>query len=220
MSGDCKCMFFVMSRDDYRPNRLNFPEEKEIDWLSLLLDAYFIADKGVYEAISKRIRGGESLACGRGCSSCCNTHTTIPIYPLELVGIYWYAIEKVSGPARDSLKRRLREFKKGEGCPFLIDGICIIHPMRPLACRHFNVFNRPCAPGEDPYYTRRKDVLTPNEKAKNKALAAMLPFHGIRDRVRRKQAIRDGLLNSLVKNLHDIEWASLALRMDGRSPRP
>lgn len=199
-----------------RPERLEFPhDEKQVSWLPMLLDAYFIADKGVHEAIQKRIRRGERLACAKGCSSCCEIHITIPVYPLELVGIYWYAITKISAPLRDILKKNLQQFSTGDPCPFLIEGVCSIHPMRPLACRHFNVFNRPCSRGEDPYYTRRKDVLTPIEKYKNKALAAMLPFHGIKERAKRKQAIRTGFLNSQVQNLHEIKWTNLALRMDG-----
>ena len=184
----------------------------------MLLDAYFIADKGIDAAIWKRIKKGERLACTKGCSSCCATHVTIPLYPLEVVGIYWYVIEKMLGPERMVLKRQLAAFKKGMPCPFLIDGACSIHPMRPLACRHFNVFNRPCQPGEDPYYTRRKDVLTPDERFKNKAICAMLPFHGIKDRARRKLAARSGILNNQVKNLHEIDWCSLALRMEGKTP--
>ncbi len=199
-----------------KPKRLSFPQdEAQVSWLSMLLDAYFIADKGVYEAIDKRIKRGDKLACTKGCSSCCKIHVTIPVYPLELVGIYWYAITKIVAPLRDALKENLRNFSTGDPCPFLIEGACAIHPMRPLACRHFNVFNRPCSPGEDPYYTRRQDVLTPIERYKNKALAAMLPFHGIKQRAKKKQAMRKGFLNSQVQNLHEINWVNLALRMDG-----
>ncbi len=206
-------------KDSYQPKRLHFAEEEQAEWLRLLLDAYFIADKAIHEAIARRERRGDKLACAKGCSNCCHTHTSIPIYPLELVGIYWFAVEKIRGPVRDLLKSQLRSFQPGRGCPFLLDGACAIHPMRPLACRHFNVFNRPCAPGEDPYYTRREDVLTPDQRAKDKALAAMLPFHGIRNRTKRKQAIRSGVLDSQVKNLHEIDWSMLAMRMDGRAQR-
>ncbi len=200
------------------PERLSFPEETSVKWLPMLLDAYHIADKGIAFAIQKRISRGESLACAKGCSSCCATHVTIPVYPLEVVGIYWYVIEKFMGPERIELKRQLAGFKKGSPCPFLINKACSIHPMRPLACRHFNVFNRPCEPGEDPYYTRRGDVLTPDDKFKTRAVAAMLPFHGIKDRAKRKLAARSGFLDSQVQNLHEIDWNNLALRMEGKAP--
>ena len=202
----------------FSAKRVTFPEEASIPWLSMLLDCYFIADKGISLEINKRLKRGEVLACKKGCSSCCHIHFTIPVYPLELVGIYWYVIEKLVGNEREIVKRQLKEFKKGSPCPFLIQGSCIIHPVRPLACRHFNVFNRPCEPGEDPYYTRRNDVLTPNEKFKQRALSAMLPFHGIKEKSEKKRLSRIGVLNSVVKNMHEIDWKNLALRMDGKRP--
>ena len=199
--------------------RLSFPEEKRLPWLSMLLDAYHIADRGIALEISKRLKAGEKLACRKGCSSCCSTHVTIPIYPLEIVGIYWYVIEKMVGPERDRIKAQLKAFKTGDGCPFLLDGACGIHIVRPLACRHFNVFNKPCSPGEDPFYTRRRDVLTPNERYKERALAAMLPFHGIRESSKKKRLARARALDALVKNLQEIDWANLAKRMDGEIMR-
>ncbi len=195
--------------------RISFPEERGLPWLSMLMDAYFIADKGIALEISKRIKAGERLACKKGCSTCCITHVTIPVYPLEVVGIYWFVIEKILGPERDIIKRQLASFEKGKGCPFLVDGACAIHPVRPLACRHFNVFNKPCSPGEDPYYTRRRDVLTPNERFKQRALAAMLPFHGVKEPSEKKRLARAGILDSMVKNMQEIEWENLARRMDG-----
>jgi Fe-S-cluster containining protein len=197
--------------------RLSFPaDEERLEWLPMLLDAYYTADRAIESAIRKRLRRGESLACAKGCSSCCHIHVTIPVYPLELVGIYWFCIEKLLGKERDRIRQQLEGFQTGSPCPFLLDGICAIHPMRPLACRHFNVFNRPCRPGEDPFYTRRQDVLTPDEAAKQRALELMLPFHGFRDRAKRKLALSSGYLNRQVQNLHEIDWKALAQRMTGR----
>ena len=206
------------SGSSHIPKRLSFPEEDSVKWLPMLLDAYHIADRGIAMAIQKRVARGERLACAKGCSTCCATHVTIPVYPLEVVGIYWYVIEKFMGPERKLLRDQLARFKKGSPCPFLMEGACSIHPMRPLACRHFNVFNRPCRPGEDPFYTRRHDVLTPDEKFKARAISAMLPFHGIRERAKRKLAARSGFLDRQVQNLHEIDWNNLALRMDGKKP--
>ncbi|MBS1114086.1 MAG: hypothetical protein H6Q92_1849, partial [Nitrospirae bacterium] len=36
-------------------------------------------------------------------------------------------------------------------------------------CRQFNVFGSPCAEGEDPYYTRREDVLLPIKQYTDRA---------------------------------------------------
>ena len=95
-----------------------------------------------------------------------------------------------------------------------MDGACIVHPMRPIACRMFNVFNTPCDQGEDPYYTRRKDVLIPDESLKEKALMRMLPFHGIREKRLFKRAIREGFLNQFVKNLREVDWRNLGIRLN------
>ena len=139
--------------------RLHFPgEERRLPWLSPLLDAYAIADTGVAVAIRHTEKKQKmKLACGKGCGSCCVHQKDLPLYPHEIVGIYWYASEKLSGPVREQLKNRLAA--AASGCPFLIDNSCAIHPVRPIGCRQFNVFSAPCAPGEDPYYTRRDDVL-------------------------------------------------------------
>jgi hypothetical protein len=46
--------------DDGAPQRLTFPDDEAThDW----------------------------LACAKGCAACCRAHLTIPVYPLELVGI-------------------------------------------------------------------------------------------------------------------------------------
>ncbi len=103
---------------------------------------------------------GRNPACGRGCAACCRSHLTIPVYPLELIGIYWYPVEKVAGRIRDKLEKQLAEYRPNTPCPFLVDAACSIHPMRPMACRQLNVFGKVCAEGEDAYHTRRQDVLT------------------------------------------------------------
>ena len=197
------------------PVRLSFAaDEKIYDWLVLLLDAYYIVDKGVAEAIKKETKRRRQLACRKGCSICCKTHQTIPVYPLELVGISWYATEKLSGKEREELKKQLRSHKKGDPCPFLLNGVCIIHPMRPIACRQFNVFDKPCADNEDPYYTRPKDVLPPVKKYVDRAFFIMLPFYGVNDESARHKLIKSGSVHKLVKLMQTCTWETLADRMD------
>jgi len=197
-----------------KPERLSFPDdETRFDWLPMLLDAYYIADKGVHDGIKLRLNQGQKLACAKGCSTCCSTHITIPVYPLELSGIYWYTMEKTENDRRKALKEQLSNFTENDPCPFLIKGICGIHPMRPLACRHFNVFHKPCDENEDPYFTRRNDVLTPIKKYKEKALAAMLPFHKITQRSEKIKAMKTGLIHTYAKNLQEVEWIKLAERL-------
>jgi len=180
----------------------------------LLLNAYAIMDEGVKKDIEKLEKQGKSLACKRGCSNCCKTHRDIPVYPIEIVGIYWYVIEKIKEPFRSQIKSSLLKHKKGETCPFLIDGVCSIYPMRPLACRQFNVFGKSCEVGEDPFYTRPDDVLKPRDNYLGRALFETASFYGVFDSDEKIEFINSGRLNSLVKILQHYPWIELARRMN------
>jgi len=195
-------------------DRLKFPEETRHPWLPLLLDAYAVIDQGVARAIKKERKGGFKLACKRGCANCCRAHTDIPLYPLEIVGIYWYSTEKINGPSREKLKAQLRAGGAGPPCPFLVEGACSIHPMRPVSCRQFNVFGKPCAEGEDPFFTRREDVLTPIKEYAERAFYIMLPFYGITDGEERRRAVEKGYLHTQAQNLQRCDWKKLAALMD------
>lgn len=198
-----------------KPSRLFFPDDIKIyDWLPLLVDAYYIVDKGIAEAIKKEVRKNRTVACREGCSSCCRTHHTIPVYPLELVGISWYATEKIVGPGREELKHQLRSHRENDPCPFLLNGSCFIHPIRPMACRQFIVFGEPCAENEDPYYTRQKDVLPPVKRYVDQAFFIMLPFYGVNDESERWKAIENKGVHVLVKLIQTCKWNSLADKMD------
>lgn len=196
--------------------RLSFPEdESKFQWLPMLLEAYAIVNKGVSVAIREtEKRHKVKLACKKGCGTCCTTHKDIPVYPLELVGIYWFAVEKIMPPLRGILKKQLLNHNKGDSCPFLIDGSCSIYPLRPIACRQFNVFSKPCDDGEDPYYTRRDDVLTPIQSYTDRAFYVMLPFYGVTDEAAKWRIIKGKLLNTQVKVLQSLDWKELARRMD------
>jgi Fe-S-cluster containining protein len=198
-----------------KPARLCFPDDEKVyDWLALLADAYFIVDTGVAEAIQKETKKKRTLACGKGCSSCCKTHQTIPVYPLELVGISWYVTEKVSGDDREALKNQLRTHKTDNPCPFLLNGLCMIHLVRPISCRQFNVFGKPCADNEDPYYTRLEDVLPPVKQYVDRAFFIMLPFYGVNDKLERRKVIQSGSMHKIVKLIQTCNWKTLADRME------
>ena len=197
-----------------KPARLSFKEDEAAHpWLSLLLDGYSIFDEGVSEVIRREEKKGRELVCKKGCASCCRAHTTIPVYPLELVGMTWYAAEKVKNPERKKLARQLKNYKDSETCPFLVDDICSIHELRPAACRHFNVFDKPCEEGEDAYYTRREDVLTPIQKYMDKAFNVMLPFYGATNRAKRRQALKSGAIHTKAIPMLRCNWESLPLKM-------
>ncbi len=195
--------------------RLSFPEdETKKSWLKLLLEGYHIVDKGIAKAIGEEKKKGRKLACGKGCSACCATHQDIPIYPLELAGIIWYASEKMSGEKRDVLKKQLSEFQKGSSCPFLVDGACAIHQLRPLACRQFNVFNKRCEEGEDPFHTRRDDVMDPVKKHIDQAFYVMLPYYKVESESERIRIIETGSFHRMAQELQSCNWNELAEKMN------
>lgn len=195
--------------------RATFPEDEAAHpWLSMLLDAYSIVDQGVEEAIREEEKKGRKLACRRGCSACCRTHITIPVYPLELVGMTWYATEKVLPPIREKLKEQLKNFKDSDACAFLVADECSIYPLRPMACRQFNVLDKVCEEGEDPYYTRRQDVMTPGEGYTNKAFNAMLPFYGAKTRAQRRQVIKSRVIHTKARPMRSCNWPSLSDKME------
>ncbi len=196
------------------PQRISFPEDEAAHpWLSMLLDAYFIVDGGVVEGIRREGKRGRKLACRKNCPACCRTHTTIPVYPLELVGMTWYAIEKVQRLQRKKLARQLKNYKGSDACPFLVGDVCSIHPLRPVACRQFNVLDEICAEGEDTYYTRRKDVLTPIKKYTDRAFNVMLPFYGAKTRAQRRKVIKSGAIHVMAREMLSCNWSGMADKM-------
>ena len=200
---------------DYRkPQRLNFKDdETRFSWLPILLDAYTIIDQGVSTAINREQKNGRELACAKGCCSCCTTHQDIPVYPLELMGMSWYVIEKLQAPFREQLKQQLNNIDKIDTCPFLLEGSCSIHPMRPIACRQFNVLDKPCADGEDAFHTRNNDVMIPIQRFTDNAFDTMLPFYGIKKKGERKKAIKQGALHSMARVMRDCNWQTLPEKM-------
>ncbi len=198
------------------PERLSFPEdEARFPWLSLLLEGLAIFDRGAALAVQRAKRKrNRPIACREGCGNCCRANTDIPVYPLELAGIYWYAIERMQGPLRDRLKAQLQGHAGAPPCPFLIDDACSIYPLRPGVCRLFVVFGRPCGPGEDAYHTRREDVLTPLEEFNDQAFYVMLPFYGITKDEDRRMAIKNRVIHSRVQNLQSCDWKNLAQKME------
>ncbi len=189
-------------------------DEKKHTWLTMLLKAYAVTDAGIDLAVKSMETRGFRLACAKGCAACCVTHRSIPVYPLELVGITWYATEKLADPVRAGLKKQLLDHQKGDPCAFLVDNACAIHPLRPMACRQFNVFSQRCVEGEDAYYTRRQDVLTPLEKYSRQAFIMMLPFYGVIKMAERRKVARKGLHHTMAKDMQTMNWDSLSTKME------
>ena len=195
---------------------LRFPdEESRFPWLSMLLDSYAVIDEGISAAAGKEEnKRNVKLACKEGCNICCGVNKDIPVYPIELVGIYWFSNEKAGQSVRETLKKQLSSHTKSDPCPFLINNSCSVYIVRPASCRQFGVFNKPCDKGEDPYYTRRDDVLTPIEDYTKKAFLATLPFYGITDEKEQIHFIENNLIHAQAVNLQVYDWRKLVKVMD------
>jgi len=193
--------------------RVRFPEEEtRLTWLPLLLDAYALIDTGVAIAVRQGEKEhGKGIACSRGCAVCCG-QKDIPVYPHELVGLYWYASEKLGATDRQVLKKQLENHATRSPCPFLIQNVCVVHPVRPAACRWFNVFGAPCGPGEDPYYTRRADVLVPIEDYTDRAFNAVLAFYNLKKNDDLTRSLRH--VRSKIMNLQTYDWSKLLQSME------
>jgi len=204
--------------NDFSKSRASFPDdEARHDWLPMLLDAYAIVDTGVEVAIKEHeAEHGVKLACFEGCDACCRTQTDVPIYPLELVGIYWYASEKITGAKRKGLKERLMFHTKSRPCPFLDSGTCSIRRVRPVSCRQFNVFVKPCEPGEDPYFSRREEVLTPIREFAVRAFRGMLPFYKAKEDT---DAEANRVIQEEIINLKQMDWKKLYKMLEGFEAR-
>jgi Fe-S-cluster containining protein len=204
-------------------NGLHFPaDEAKHPWLPVLLRMHALVDAGVEAAVrAEERRRGASRACRRGCDVCCRTQSDIPVFQIELAGISWYCTEKLASPARETVRTHLGQHAAGNReCPFLAANACTVHPVRPMACRLFTVFGRPCAEGEDPFHARCHDMLAPPPGLLSRAYRVMLPFHGVTDVKDQEVWLERGLVGTLAVNLPTREWRSLARIMDTARPAP
>lgn len=162
-----------------KPRRARFAEEARLPWLAPLMEAYAVMDAGMAEAVALAARPdpatglGRAPACAKGCDRCCRDHV-IPVTPPEVLGLGWYAAEKLEGPVREAVARAMERPGAGGACPFLYQGACAVYPVRPLACREYVVLGAPCALGEDAAASRLADVVRPPRGALREALRLAL----------------------------------------------
>jgi Fe-S-cluster containining protein len=195
---------------------LRFPaDEARHPWLPVLLRMHALVDTGVAAAVqAEERRRGAKRACRSACDVCCRTQGDIPVFQIELAGLSWYSVEKLEGPRRGAVRARLADHVPGaRGCPFLVERICAVHAVRPMACRLFTVFGRPCAEGEDPFHVRRAEMLAPPPGLLERAYRVMLPFHDVTDPKDQETWLERGLIGTLAVNLPTRDWRSLARLM-------
>jgi Fe-S-cluster containining protein len=111
-----------------------------------------------------------ALACDKGCPSCCVLRVTVTAPEIILLADYVKRIEVTAQGGAIGLKRRIEladRATRGLGeaermalrrpCPYIVRGVCVIHPVRPLACRgHASFDRRACAQA-----TAGRDVEVP-----------------------------------------------------------
>jgi hypothetical protein len=88
-----------------------------------------------------------------------------------------------------------------------------------MACRQFNVFGTPCAEGEDPFHTRRKDVMDPVKKYVDQAFFIIMQYHGVEKDTERIKIVESGGMHKMARELYACNWRLLAERMESADDR-
>jgi hypothetical protein len=176
----------------------------KLPWLTALIEAYAILDRGVARALAVAAR---PPACHPGCQACC--HQAIPVSTIEAQGLRWFALTHLAGGEALAVGRALCQGRESP-CPFLVAGVCAVYPLRPMACREYVVFGRPCRPGERPDVERPGDLLPLPRTAQMQAMATLLPFYGIQGDQARREALKSRLLFRDSRLLQQLDWSGLA----------
>ena len=81
------------------------------------------------QAMEKRYP--ESLACQKGCSSCCRH---ISLFPVEALALSM-ALDTLPPETREKIRRRAQDTDADGPCPLLEDGACLMYHHRPIICQ-------------------------------------------------------------------------------------
>jgi len=202
-------------------SRVPHPDETKYPWLRMLLEAFHIADEGWKALLAEEeARRNQKVPCRKGCFACC-LRGTYPVSPIELAGISWYVSEQLDDPLRSAVLYKLANFAPPDSCPFLTDGACAIHLMRPLACRTFFVFGEPCKLGQDVRRTEEDMAWLSSAEHRNLAQRVsleILPYYGIVRHNEKVAAFKRGVMLSVTKNMHEISRKTMAARISAHGP--
>lgn len=105
--------------------------------------------------IAVQTEGLPELACRKNCPACCTLRVTATAPEIFLLARYVRLIHASAHGAGLDLPKRIAEADRvtcglDEGgrmevrrpCPLILKGVCIVHPVRPLACRGHASFDR------------------------------------------------------------------------------
>ncbi len=146
--------------------------------------------------ITVHTQGLPVLACAKGCPTCCALRVTATAPEIFVMADYVRKVEATPSGAQLGLGARIAEVERathgmpetarlssGIICPMLAEGICILHPVRTLACRGHAAYKevqcKAAARGEDvevevsePHFTLRALVQNALQAAlRDKGLA-------------------------------------------------
>lgn len=183
-------------------------DEAKYPWLKILLDTYKTSDL----LVAENLKCYSAIGCEKGCSSCCE-NPTVPFTEPELMGISWFASEKLREPLRSRVKERLYAHDQTSECPFLVERTCSIYPVRPLICRQFYVKGRQCERGEDPARTRPEDMISPNRTIAKVSSMRLLEFWGAKTMLKKERMFAKGFMVENSRHMHNYDWSKIAETM-------
>lgn len=76
---------------------------------------------------------GENICCHKGCSDCCEKGD-YPITDIEL-NYLMNGFLNLDLPTKLQVQNNIKNMRKGEKCPFLINHECSVYLYRPIICR-------------------------------------------------------------------------------------
>ena len=193
---------------DPTPARPREPDEDEHAWLTILLDALHILDQGLTQEVSaEEQRRGIRVGCHAGCTACCQS--SVRLRPIEIEGVAWYAATRLDD---DTWRRVAAQLSRPDDgvCPFLLDGQCSVRPLRPLACRSFFVFGKPCEVGERLFELRPNDVFDRSEALFERVAMRLLDDASfeLRGEQDKHAAYHGGAFYRRALNMQQVDWVA------------
>lgn len=173
--------------------------------IRMLRILYAVVDEGNAVALEAEQARGRRPACTKGCTHCCRDQY-IPMTAAEMEGMMMYAAAELHEPVRSRVVHNIPDQGMSETCPFLVDDVCSIYPMRPMACRRYYVLELACGPQEDVLLTRPNHILQPLAEYTHKAFSILYRHYGITDEQALQEALDNKLITRICTSLHQTDW--------------
>ena len=116
---------------------------------------------------------------------------------------------KLPNELQEKVKTQVLNRRRSLACPFYIEGVCSIYPVRPIACRTLHVFGEPCRPNQDIYLTRPRDMWIHSRDLGRRTTFALLPLYGITGKDKMEEAFNAGFLYDNTRSMLEEPWEIL-----------